>query len=97
MKFLSVGKTVVAHPGKPIFILINEYGGNPVRRRVSLKELAEDIRSLYERRHTELYFIKNDAPSILWTADDTIADTVLECERLSPQELHQLAQLLQER
>ena len=101
MRFLSVGKTVVAYSDKPdaekvMFLLVDERSSETVRRRASLAELARLIRGLNGPAKSETWFIKNDVPAIVWIADDTLPDRVLECERLSRDEIRQLTSLLRQ-
>ena len=97
MEWLSVGKTIVAHgQGKSRYVLIHEAdAGFPVSTKATLPELAAAVRNTRNSVHDqEVRFIKNDLPAIIWTPDDTVADRVLECERLDKSELRELAKLL---
>ena len=92
---VSVCKTVVAYPGESRFVLLNELETRaPIRTFATLEELVAVLRqkplSAMKPR-----FIKNDVPGdIVWVPDDTLADIVYQCERLSRAEVRKMALLL---
>lgn len=97
MKWLMVGKTVVAHgSGKPRFVLVNEVDvRRPVHTFGTLEQLAAAIKVTQRSSvDNDARSIKNDLPAIIWLPDDTLADRILQCERLDGATLHQLVLLL---
>lgn len=99
MKWLSVGKTIVPFgQGQSRFVLITEADkGFPVSTKATLDELAAAVRANLNSVHDqEVRCIKNDLPAIIWAPDDTLPDRILECERLSKDELRDLAKLLRD-
>ena len=95
---LTVCKTVVAYPGKPRFVVMSE--AEPYMRHEfdSLVELAEAFQRAAEPSlpPQEPRIIKNDTPigDIFWVPTNKPAFAVTLYERLSRNELHQLASLL---
>jgi hypothetical protein len=96
MKWLMVGKTVVAHgSGAPMFVLIDEAEKKPVQGYLTLEGLAAAIKATKPNPvDEEPRLIKNDLPAVAWLPDDTVPDTFLQCERLDGATLHQLVLLL---
>ncbi|HTP57199.1 MAG TPA: hypothetical protein VMJ72_02925 [Candidatus Paceibacterota bacterium] len=100
MRWLHVGKTIVSHPEKSDYVLIDERSGEPLRLLATLEEVARLIRTMrIATNDFEPRFIKNDIPAIIWLPDGckVTPDTVLECMRLDPKtELRELARLLRQ-
>jgi len=99
VKWLSVGKTIVPYgQGESQFVLIGEDPNFPVSQKATLPELAAAIRANLNSVHDqEVRCIKNDLPALVWfpkTAGPLDSDVVLECERLSKDEMHELAKLI---
>jgi len=92
-----VGKTVVPFgQGESRYLLVNEADKvQPISTHASTPELAAAVKRTRNSMHDqEVRFIKNDLPAVIWLPDDTLPDRVQECERLSKNELHELAVLL---
>jgi hypothetical protein len=84
MDCLIVGKTVEAYPNKEKFLLIQ---GNEVKPFFNdIAALADKIRGLLKFANS---LIKNDAQGVLWNDGKAY-----EYQRLSYNEMHELAQLL---
>ena len=93
MKRVTVGKTIVAYPGKTEFVRVFDDGdpadGAAVVKHPQLDGLAASIRAT-ESAHDDIVAIKSDVPDLLWVG----ADEVIECARLTRDELRELAKLL---
>ncbi|HUO75738.1 MAG TPA: hypothetical protein VMU12_02395 [Candidatus Paceibacterota bacterium] len=98
MRWFKVGKTIVSHPEKSMYALFDEEQTmRPVLRFGTLADLATFLRgSRTGLNDVEVRCIKNELPAIVWKPDDTLTDTVLECQRLDEDELRELARLLRQ-
>ncbi len=87
----SVCKTVVSHPNKAQFMLVTD-DGDPVLFE-KLEELVLELHAL-SPSSKGLRFLKNEIPGdIIWNKRP---NKVLECERLSRDEVRELARLLRQ-
>lgn len=94
MKHFLVGKTVVCHPKREMYLLLVEQDGQFRAHKVAtLSALVDLIRSIGAQ---DKYYqgIKNGVPDIIWKPDDTLGDNVHECKRLSGYEVRDLVRLL---
>jgi hypothetical protein len=94
MRRVTVGKTIVAYPGKTEYVRVfdNESNSASVVAFAHLSGLAAHIR-VSESRCAEVVGIKNDVPDLLWVSEHD----VLECTRLSREELRELARLIRQK
>ncbi len=97
MNGVSVCKTVVSHPNNPRYVLVLKEGGIRMFRDIPSLVIGLRQNCPSPSGGHPLLYIKNDVlGDIIWVRDDTLPDRVLECQRLSLNEVNELAKLLRQ-